>query len=296
MSDPDVTRQSLATGIVAELEAEGYHDAEPVGRGGFGVVYRCREPALDRIVAIKVLNADQDDVDLEHFASEQRAMGRVSGHPNIVPVLHSGLTYSGRPYIVMPYLSRNTLAAWVKSHGPLPAHEALTAGVRLAGALDPGTDARAVLAALRDAGARPSVYVYGPAGAEDVEIAKAIGKSPNELYRMLDRLVRRGYVQRLEGDRFSLTLKMFGLAHFHAPIRRLVSFAAPVMRDFSASAAQACHLAVYDRGSVVVIAQQESSTYWAMSLRVGAQMSLFHTGLPRTVVTVVANAVTTLSA
>lgn len=50
------------------------------------------------------------------------------------------------------------------------------------------------------------------------------------------------------------------------------------MRDFSASAEQACHLAVYDRGSVVVIAQQESATYWAMSMRVGAQMSLFHTG------------------
>ncbi|CAN7482665.1 IclR family transcriptional regulator [Agrobacterium tumefaciens] len=115
-------------------------------------------------------------------------------------------------------------------------------------------------------------------GLTQIEIAKSIGKSPNELYRMLDRLVRRGYVQRLDGDRFSLTLKMFGLAHFHAPIRRLVSFAAPVMRDFSASAEQACHLAVYDRGSVVVIAQQESSTYWAMSMRVGAQMSLFHTG------------------
>lgn len=115
-------------------------------------------------------------------------------------------------------------------------------------------------------------------GLTQIEIAKSIGKSPNELYRMLDRLVRRGYVQRLDGDRFSLTLKMFGLAHFHAPIRRLVSFAAPVMRDFSASAEQACHLAVYDRGSVVVIAQQESATYWAMSMRVGAQMSLFHTG------------------
>ncbi|UXS04857.1 IclR family transcriptional regulator [Agrobacterium tumefaciens] len=115
-------------------------------------------------------------------------------------------------------------------------------------------------------------------GLTQIEIAKAIGKSPNEFYRMLDRLVRRGYVQRQEGDRFSLTLKLFGLAHFHAPVRRLVSFATPLMRDFSQKAGQACHLAVYDRGSVVVIAQQESSTYWAMSIRVGAQMSLFHTG------------------
>jgi ATP/maltotriose-dependent transcriptional regulator MalT len=136
MSGPDSTQRSLATGIVAELEADGYHDAEPVGRGGFGVVYRCREPSLDRVVAIKVLSSDQDDVDLEHFAREQRAMGRVSGHPNIVPVLHSGQTFTGRSYIVMPYLSRNTLDAWIKGHGPLALSEALTVGVRLAGALE----------------------------------------------------------------------------------------------------------------------------------------------------------------
>ena len=36
--DSDHTQRGIATGIVAELETEGYHDAEPVGRGGFGVV------------------------------------------------------------------------------------------------------------------------------------------------------------------------------------------------------------------------------------------------------------------
>jgi serine/threonine-protein kinase PknK len=136
VSNPDHTQRGLATGIVAELEAEGYHDAEPVGRGGFGVVYRCNEPSLDRVVAIKVLSADQDDVELEHFNREQRAMGRVSGHPNIVPVLHSGQTFTGRPYIVMPYHKRDTLGTWIKHHGPLAVGDALTVGVRLAGALE----------------------------------------------------------------------------------------------------------------------------------------------------------------
>ena len=133
---PDATQRGPALGIAAELEAEGYHDAEPVGRGGFGVVYRCNEPALDRVVAVKVLSSDQDDVDLEQFAREQRAMGRVSGHPNIVPVLHSGLTFTGRPYIVMQYHRRNTLAAWIQDNGPFELREALTIGVRLAGALE----------------------------------------------------------------------------------------------------------------------------------------------------------------
>ena len=136
MSNPDNTQRRLVTGIVAELEAEGYQDAEPIGRGGFSVVSRCREPSLDRVVAIKVLSSDPDDLDLERFDREQRAMGRVSGHPNIVPVLHSGLTFAGRPYIVMPYHSRDTLGSWIKGHGPRAVHEALTIGVRLAGALE----------------------------------------------------------------------------------------------------------------------------------------------------------------
>ena len=115
-------------------------------------------------------------------------------------------------------------------------------------------------------------------GLTQAEIAKQLGKSPNEFYRMLDRLVRRGYVQRQEGDRFFLTLKLFGLAHFHAPVRRLVSFATPLMREFANRAEQACHLAVFDRGSVAIIAQQDSPTYWGISIRVGAQISLFNTG------------------
>jgi ATP/maltotriose-dependent transcriptional regulator MalT len=136
MAGPDDTQRKFASGIVAELEAEGYHEAEPVGRGGFGVVYRCNEPSLDRVVAIKVLSSDQEDLDLEQFDREQRAMGRVSGHPNIVPVLHCALTFTGRPYIVMPYHSRSTLDSWIKGHGPLAVADALTVGVRLAGALE----------------------------------------------------------------------------------------------------------------------------------------------------------------
>ena len=44
-------------------------------------------------------------------------------------------------------------------------------------------------------------------GLTQAEIAKRLQRSPNEFYRMLDRLVRRGYVTRLDGDRYSLTLE-----------------------------------------------------------------------------------------
>jgi len=110
------------------------------------------------------------------------------------------------------------------------------------------------------------------------EIAKALNRSPNEIYRMLDRLVRRSYVARVHGDRYELTLRLFALAHQHAPVRRLVSQALPVMRQFSRDSEQACHLAVYDRGRIVVVAQMDAPSYWSYSIRVGARVSLYNTG------------------
>jgi serine/threonine-protein kinase PknK len=132
---PDAARRRPVSGIAAELAAEGYHDAEPVGRGNFAVVYRCKQLSLDRDVAVKVLSSYLDDDDV-YFEREQRAMGRVSGHPNVVPVLHSGRTSTGRPYIVMPYHSRNTLDSWIRSQGALAVRDAVEIGVRLAGALE----------------------------------------------------------------------------------------------------------------------------------------------------------------
>jgi DNA-binding IclR family transcriptional regulator len=111
-----------------------------------------------------------------------------------------------------------------------------------------------------------------------IEIAKALGRSANENYRMLDRLVRRGYVHRNEADRYELTLKLFGLAHLHRPIRRLVAQATPLMRELAHETQQANHLAVYDRSEVTVIAQIDAPSYWGVAIRVGARVGLFNTG------------------
>ncbi|TIT98463.1 MAG: IclR family transcriptional regulator, partial [Mesorhizobium sp.] len=87
-----------------------------------------------------------------------------------------------------------------------------------------------------------------------------------------------GYVTRPDGDRYSLTLKLFGLAQLHAPVRRLVSYATPLMRELAESSQQANQLVVFDRGSAVVIAQQEAPDYWGISIRVGSHISMFDTG------------------
>ncbi|WP_026621969.1 DNA-binding IclR family transcriptional regulator (plasmid) [Ensifer sp. WSM1721] len=115
-------------------------------------------------------------------------------------------------------------------------------------------------------------------GLTQAEIAKRLERSPNEFYRMLDRLVKRGYVTKIDGDRFFLTLKLFGLAQLHAPVRRLVSFAVPLMRELAEISQQANQLVVFDRGNPVVIAQQEAPGYWGISIRVGSRIGLFDTG------------------
>ncbi|RRI07969.1 IclR family transcriptional regulator [Mesorhizobium tamadayense] len=115
-------------------------------------------------------------------------------------------------------------------------------------------------------------------GLTQAEIAKRLDRSPNEFYRMLDRLVKRGYVTRPDGDRYSLTLKLFGLGQLHAPVRRLVSYATSIMRELAETTWQANQLVVFDRGNAVVIAQQEAPHYWGISIRVGSHISLFDTG------------------
>jgi serine/threonine protein kinase len=80
-SDPLPTQGDVHAGVPAELVAAGFENPEEIGRGGFGVVYRCSQPELDRTVAVKVLTADVEPDNVERFVREQVAMGKLSGHP-----------------------------------------------------------------------------------------------------------------------------------------------------------------------------------------------------------------------
>lgn len=132
-------------------------------------------------------------------------------------------------------------------------------------ALDKGLDIIELLAATAD-------------GLSQAEIAKALDRTPNEIYRMLDRLVRRDYVRRTPEDRYEITLKLFELAHQRPPMHRMVSQATPVLRNFALRAEQAVHLVVQDRNLLIVIAQVDGPGYWNVSIRVGSRISLINTG------------------
>lgn len=132
-------------------------------------------------------------------------------------------------------------------------------------ALDKGLDILELLADTQD-------------GMTQGEISRALNRSPNEIYRMLERLVRRDYVVRTPNDSYELSLKMFALAHRQPPLQRLITRATPLMRRFANQSAQAAHLAVYDRGHVVVVAQVDAPGYWSLAIKVGSHIGLLNTG------------------
>lgn len=126
----------MAGEIAYELASAGFVDAVEVGRGGGGVVYRCHQQSLGRTVAIKVLASNLDQDDQERFLREGYAMGGLSGHPNIVNILQVGMTERDRPFIVMPYHARGSLADQVRREGRIPWPDVLRIGVKLCGALE----------------------------------------------------------------------------------------------------------------------------------------------------------------
>ncbi len=118
-----------------------------------------------------------------------------------------------------------------------------------------------------------------PHGLTRAEIVKAMDRSAGEIYRMLERLVARDYVTRSpQGDRYSLSLKLFVLGHTHPPMERMVSQALPVMEGFATAAQQSCHLGVYNRGGITVVAQVNGPGHWGLSIRLGVRVSLIDTG------------------
>lgn len=120
-------------------------------------------------------------------------------------------------------------------------------------------------------------------GMTRAEIVKAMGRGPSEIYRMLERLVIRGYVERVEGgDRYALSMKMFVLSTRHPAWRRLVASAQPMMDEFTRATLQSCHLVVPDRGNITVIAQASPVDTWEFRVRLGSELSVLESGSGRT--------------
>jgi eukaryotic-like serine/threonine-protein kinase len=119
--------EQLAGPVRVESKVEAtflaYELLEEIGRGGMGVVLRCRDGALNRDLAIKVLQdcyRDRPDL-VSRFIEEARITGQLQ-HPFIVPVHELGTLPDGRPYFAMKLVEGRTLAELLQER-PDPAQD-----------------------------------------------------------------------------------------------------------------------------------------------------------------------------
>ena len=108
----------LVTRDLGHSMAPQYELLRLLGSGGMGAVFLMREPALKRLVAVKVLAPwlAADARSRTRFEREARAAAALS-HPNVARVYAEGETLGLRlPYIVMQYVDGPTLAEWIETH------------------------------------------------------------------------------------------------------------------------------------------------------------------------------------
>jgi eukaryotic-like serine/threonine-protein kinase len=112
-----------------------------LGRGAMGVVYKARDPQIDRMVAVKTIALRGQDEDAEkefrmRFQNEAQAAGRLH-HPGIVAVFDVGEdSETHDPYIVLEYVNGEALNRILARERKLPPDRALQLTQELAEALD----------------------------------------------------------------------------------------------------------------------------------------------------------------
>jgi serine/threonine protein kinase len=110
---------------------------QKIGSGGMGSVYKASQPAMNRMVGVKILHPklnNRKDL-VSRFRREARAMSHLS-HPNSTKVLLYGALEDGSLYIVMEFLEGKNLNQTVRAEGPFPVARALPILIQVCGALD----------------------------------------------------------------------------------------------------------------------------------------------------------------
>ena len=107
-----------------------YEVVAELGRGAMGVVYKARDPQIDRFVAVKTVSMWGQEPDEEkefrlRFVHEARAAGRLH-HPGIVAIFDAGENPETHdPYIVLEYVAGEALNRIVAREKKLPPARAL---------------------------------------------------------------------------------------------------------------------------------------------------------------------------
>jgi WD40 repeat protein/serine/threonine protein kinase len=225
-----------------QLGRLGHYEAlEVLGRGGMGLVLKAFDPALHRVVAVKVLSPQlaTSATARKRFVREARAAAAVR-HEHVVDV-HAVGEANGFPYLVMEYVGGTSLQQRLDREGPLPLEEVLRIGMQTAAGLAAAhaqglvhRDVKPANILLENGVARVKITDFGLARAADDASLSQTGMVAGTPEYMAPEQAR-GEPLDHRADLFSLGSVLYAMAAGRAPFRadgtlgvlRLVGEASP---------------------------------------------------------------------
>ena len=207
-------------------QISGYETLDRLGEGAFGVVFKCRDLKLDRLVAIKFQkqNALKSSGKIDRFLAEARAAGQLR-HPHIVPVYEFG-EIKGDPYIIYEFIDGQTLNHWAQDHAHLEARIELIA--QIADALDYAHSLGIVHRDIKPANVivdqkngRPHIADFGCAKLEQPDMLQTVDGSVMGTPAYMSPEVCDGFANQADGraDQWAVGVMLYELLVGHRPFR-----------------------------------------------------------------------------
>ncbi|MGB0589568.1 MAG: protein kinase domain-containing protein [Myxococcota bacterium] len=142
-----------------------------IARGAHGVVYAARQLSVNRLVAVKVLDAQASNsgrYNSTNFVDEIQTIGQLD-HPNVVRIYQADRTPDGRMFYAMELVRGPTLETLLDQHGPLSIERAVAFVQQILSGLQ-----AAHLAGVVHSDVKPSNIALQPTNTDDLLDARAV--------------------------------------------------------------------------------------------------------------------------
>lgn len=113
-----------------------------------------------------------------------------------------------------------------------------------------------------------------PAGMSLTGIAEGLGRTKQEIFRILVCLQERGYLLRDQAQSYRLSTKLFEIGSRHSTTQSLVARATPHMQLLSGEVRNSCHLSIVVQNRMLAVARMDSDADVVLTVRVGATFEM----------------------